>query len=238
MMIRHYRTRMQPGQLVGYRVVAGESDLQIYTATDQQQQASHWLRQCRQQLLDYIQLSSDFLTSLIPLPLRPAAPPIVRRMAAAAERVGVGPMAAVAGAVAEFVGERLCAAAGEVLVENGGDIWLFGHQPRKVLVYAHQSPWSERVALQVRPNGPLSVCASAGSFGHSLSFGRADAAVAISGDGALADATATAIGNLVKSAEDVSAALDFARRVPGLLGCLVIIGDRLGVWGDVELCGV
>lgn len=64
----------------------------------------------------------DFKLTLSPHPVLPGAPVIAEAMAASANLAGVGPMAAVAGAFAEFVGRDLMKVCAEVIVENGGDI--------------------------------------------------------------------------------------------------------------------
>jgi hypothetical protein len=71
--------------------------------------------------------------------------------------------------------------------------------------------------------------------GHSLSFGKADAVVVLSRSTALADAAATAIGNIVKEETDVQKALDYARSVKGLVGVAVLVNDKMGVWGKINL---
>lgn len=207
----------------------------IYTITEMRQLAWDWLQFYRRQIATYLSRDTSFQASLAPIPPLPDAPEIIRSMCAAAELAGVGPMAAVAGAVAEFVGRKLAEESSEVIVENGGDVWLCGQTMRSVLVHAGRSEWSERVAVRLRLDGPLSVCTSSGTIGHSLSFGRADAALAVSRDASLADAAATAIGNRVKTKADIEEALSFADSIPGISGSLVIIGDQLGVRGQVEL---
>jgi ApbE superfamily uncharacterized protein (UPF0280 family) len=57
----------------------------------------------------------------------------------------------------------------------------------------------------------------------------------VSKDAFLADAAATRLGNLVKQPEDIESALDTISAVEGVSGAVVIIGDKLGVWGDVKL---
>lgn len=234
-MERTYRSLMRPELLVGYRVQVQESDLMVYTTTEMRQSAWDWLEFYRRQISTYLQRDTRFQTSLAPLPLLPGAPEIIRSMGRAAGLAGVGPMAAVAGAIAEFVGRKLASQSAEVIVENGGDIWVHSQRERHVLVHAGLSPWSERVAIRLRSDQPLSICTSSGTVGHSLSFGAADAALAISRDASLADAVATAIGNRVKTPADIEAAVDFAAGIPGISGCLVIIGDHLGVRGQIEL---
>jgi ApbE superfamily uncharacterized protein (UPF0280 family) len=158
-------------------------------------------------------------------------------MEEAAEKVNVGPMATVAGAFAEFVGKDLLKFSSEIIVENGGDIFLKTAKSRLVGVYAGEnSPLTGKIALKIEPaDTPLGICTSSGTVGHSLSFGKSDAVVVLAPSAALADAAATAIGNIVKAETDIEIALEFARGVSGLVGVAVIINDKMGVWGKVNL---
>jgi ApbE superfamily uncharacterized protein (UPF0280 family) len=160
-------------------------------------------------------------------------------MAQAARLANVGPMAAVAGAVAEMVGERLLQWSSEVIVENGGDIFLMIRGMRKIGIYAGESAFTGKLAIEVEPGQtPLGVCTSSGKVGPSLSLGMADAAVVLAPSAALADAAATAIGNRVRSAEDIEAALDFGQSIKGVTGIIIITGDRMGARGDVRLAEI
>lgn len=191
---------------------------------------------CHRSLLGWARVDPRFLSALEPYALDPDAPALAAVMAAAAARVGVGPMAAVAGAIAECVGRHLLGEVREVVVENGGDVFIAGPGPVKVAVFAGTSPLSLRLAVEVDP-GPqgVGVCTSSGTVGPSLSFGRADAALVVAEDTALADAAATALGNRVRQAADIPAALEWAQGVAGLRGALVIQDSRLGVWGELRL---
>jgi hypothetical protein len=82
---------------------------------------------------------------------------------------------------------------------------------------------------------PLGVCTSSGTVGHSLSFGKADAVCILSKSAALADAVATAVGNVVKEKKDIEYGLELAREIEGVLGVLIIVGEKMGVWGNVTL---
>jgi hypothetical protein len=167
------------------------------------------------------------------------APKIVKEMAEAGQKAGVGPMAAVAGAIAECVGRELMRFSPEVIVENGGDIFLNTLKPRLVGVYAGGSPFTGKIALQIEAEEtPLGICTSSGTVGHSLSFGRADAVIVLSPSAAIADAVATAIGNLIKNAADIPKGINFAQGIPGLKGILIIKDDKLGLWGRVRICKV
>jgi ApbE superfamily uncharacterized protein (UPF0280 family) len=145
-------------------------------------------------------------------------------------------MAAVAGALAARVGLSLAPLSPELIVENGGDIYVAITQPAKVALFAGKSPLSHKVGLILDPAlSPLGVCTSSATVGHSLSFGRADAACVLAQNPALADAAATALGNRVQDPGSIAGALDWVAGLPEILGAVVIVGDKLGAWGQVQL---
>jgi ApbE superfamily uncharacterized protein (UPF0280 family) len=154
----------------------------------------------------------------------------------AGRRAGVGPMAAVAGAIAEYVGRDLLAHSSEVVVENGGDIFLSMTDPATIAILAGSSPLSNRLAVRADfSHRPVGICTSSGTVGHSLSLGVADAVVVLSESTALADAVATALGNKVTGGADIEAAITTGKAIQGVLGLVMIVGAQLGVWGQVEL---
>jgi hypothetical protein len=154
----------------------------------------------------------------------------------AGENAGVGPMAAVAGAAAERVGNDLLLHSKEVIIENGGDVFIKTRHPVTVGIFAGKSPLSLKIGLKVHSeNHSIAVCTSSGTVGHSLSFGRADAVSVVSASCPLADAAATAIGNRVRSRSDIARGIEFGKKIRGVEGVLIIIGDRIGVWGELEL---
>jgi uncharacterized protein len=233
---RTYRTRMARAGLTGFRVVAKETDLWVLASRDFTQEVRELVIQERQQLETYIAAHPGFLTSLVPWPPDPFAPPVVREMIEAAAAVQVGPMAAVAGTLAARVGRHLSAISPEVIVENGGDIYLSITRPATVALFAGKSPLSHRVGLNLDPAlSPLGVCTSSATVGHSLSLGRADAACVLAKSTALADAAATALGNRVQGHDTIAPALEWIASLPEILGAVVVVGEKLGAWGRVEL---
>jgi len=234
---RFYRDWSKDKDLISFTVAVKESDLYVRATRNLHRKALRVLLKHRASLEEYIQQEPAFLTSLEPVAIGQDAPLIVRTMAEAAVKAGVGPMAAVAGAIAEHVGKELLAFSREVIVENGGDIFLRTQRTRSIGVYAGESsPFTGRLALKIEPKEtPLGVCTSAGTVGHSLSFGQCDAAILLSASAALADAAATAVGNLIQSADDIPRGIDFAKGVEGIKGVIIIKDDRIGVWGDVRL---
>lgn len=234
---RTYRHWVESRDLVKFNVTVRETDLYISAAANLQRKARRIVLKYRQQLEGYVKREPAFLASLEPLPVPDDAPGIVRQMAAAAQQAGVGPMAAVAGAIAECVGTELLAFSPEIIVENGGDIFLKVLNKRTVGLYAGDSPLTGKLGLEINPREtPLGVCTSSGTVGHSLSYGRADAVVALATSTALADAAATAIGNRVVRPGDIEAAIEFGKGIGGLKGLVIVIGDSVGAWGDFRLC--
>lgn len=235
--VRFYRDWVRTTGLVSFQAVCRESDLMIRARSDLRRQAEELLVECREELEAEIGRRPDFETCLTPLPMPESPGPLVRAMIEASRPYGVGPMAAVAGAIAHRVGAALLRWTPEVIVENGGDIYLKTDRPAELGLYAgEESPFTREMKLRVksRPNG-VGVCTSSGTVGHSLSFGRADAVVAVAESAALADAAATAVANRVKSADDVAAVLNEEKKRGLLLGLLVVIGKRIGAYGELEL---
>jgi ApbE superfamily uncharacterized protein (UPF0280 family) len=217
-------------------VAVKETDLYILAQSVLEQEAREAVIQLRQQLEVYIIANPLFQTSLVPLPADPRAPRIVREMLAAAQAAGVGPMAGVAGAMAAFVAAALLPLTPEVVVENGGDIFLHTSTTRKIGIFAGASPLSMQVGISVpAERQPLGVCTSSATVGPSLSLGRADAVCVISPSTALADAAATTLGNMVQRKGDIEQALERGRNIPGVEGVVIIVADALGAWGEYEL---
>lgn len=146
-------------------------------------------------------------------------------------------MASVAGAIAEFVGSELSAFSPEIIVENGGDIYLKSSKTRLVGIYAGKSPLTGKIGLEINgQDTPLGICTSSGTVGHSLSFGKADAVVVLSKSATLADAAATAIGNLIVEPDDIPKGIEFAKGIEGLKAVIIIKDDDMGLRGEVKIC--
>lgn len=238
---RDYRLTVLAKELVSSRVCVAETDLHILADSDVTLLARELVVRCRLQLESYIQKHPVFASSLNPLPLDPLAPPLIREMLQAGLDAEVGPMAAVAGTVARYVGEGLLTAGmREVIVENGGDIFLSRTGDCTVAIFAGQSPLSYNVGIRLsREHMPCGVCTSSGTVGHSLSFGDADSVTVVADAVALADAAATRLGNEVGRGRGgkagVSRALEQAGNIQGIRGVVIICGEVMGAAGDVEL---
>jgi uncharacterized protein len=234
--VRTYRSHsLLNHNLIGFNVTVRETDLFIYADSNLTSIALSSVHRLRSFIESYITSHREFLTSLMPVVYDEHAPGIVREMIQASSKAGVGPMAAVAGAIAEYVARDLCPLAKNVIIENGGDIYLNSKSNLRVGIFAERSHFSRRLSLKIRSEEmPLGICTSSATVGHSLSFGKTDACCVKSKSVALADAAATAIGNIVKSKKDLKNGLEMGMKIDGVLGVVIIIGDELGAIGDIE----
>jgi len=233
---RSYRNRVSNDILKSFHVSVRETDLFVLADSDLTQHTFNLIFKYRSIIEYYIKFRNEFLTSLKPITKDENAPPIVKDMLSASRSAGVGPMAAVAGAIAEYVGKDLLEFSRNVIIENGGDIFLSSENDVKVAVYAGDSPLSYHVNILGRKEKmPMGICTSSGTVGHSLSFGRADAVCVVSQSAIIADASATAIGNLVKRKSDIAFALKRGLNIEGVRGVLIIMGEKFGAAGEIEL---
>ena len=238
-----YRRLVNSSDLEKFELIIEETNLLVLfspnfsnTVENLKDIACRSLLNCRRQIENYIKEYPPFQKSYAPVKIKEKVSLIIQEMARASSLVNVGPMATVAGAVAEFVGKEILKFSEEVIVENGGDIFLKSNKKRKVAIYAGDSSFSEKIALEINPeNTPLGICTSSGTFGHSYSFGKADAALVIAKSVVLADASATAIGNLIQTKDDLPQGIEFAKKTPGLLGAVIIKDDKIAIWGKIKI---
>jgi ApbE superfamily uncharacterized protein (UPF0280 family) len=236
---RTYRHWTKGRDLVSYSITVQETDLYIRTTSNLKSKAERLILKYREPLEKYIAAHPFFRTTLEPVTAAKDAPRIVKAMIEATAKVGVGPMASVAGAIAEFVGEELLAYSQEVIIENGGDIYIKSQKKRVVGIYAGNSPLTGKIGIEIEAKDtPIGVCTSSGTVGHSLSFGQADAVTILAKSSTMADAAATAIGNIVQTPDDITRAIGFAQTIDEIQGVLIIIGDKMGMWGKVKICSL
>ncbi|MFC1868544.1 UPF0280 family protein [Thermodesulfobacteriota bacterium] len=233
-----YRKRIGKTDLASFYVGVKETDLWISSDRELKKEARDLVFDYRYQIETHIKSHPEFLTTLEPYPEDPYAPLIVQEMIKATRGIGVGPMAAVAGAIAQFVAYGLLESADQVIVENGGDIFLNVNRQVTVSIFAGKSPLSEKIGLKIPIRlMPLGICSSSGSVGHSLSMGSADVICLISSSAVLADGAATALGNRLKSKKDLEKVAGWANGIKGIMGGVAIMDERMATWGDIELVG-
>jgi len=217
-----------------FRLDYGETHLSISSDIDCRSIALDCLVRHYSELVGYINREPLFKASYEPVAVTEDAPQIVRLMADSTKACGVGPMAAVAGAFSELVGEGIVSAGGrDVIVENGGDIFMKAASTKTVGIHSGPSRLSGLFALRVEPGDtPCGICTSSASVGPSISLGKADSVTCVADSAAFADAAATALGNLVRS-NDLQPVFEKASRIAGLRGVVVIVGGSFGAWGKL-----
>jgi hypothetical protein len=233
---RLYRNLTARENLLAFRVAVKETDLFVHADKPLEDITRELILKHRGIIEAYIKRYPEFVDTLQPWRTSGPAPIIINDMASAGEKAGVGPMAAVAGAIAEHVGIDLLKHTDEVVVENGGDIFLKTNGPVTIGIFAGKSPISLDMGLRVDPGEkPLAVCTSSGTLGHSISLGKADAVCVLSGSCPLADAAATSIGNQITSKAHIGSAINFGKNIKGVRGIVVIVEDKIGMWGELEV---
>lgn len=231
---RFYRTKTFNSDLISFNVRHFESNLQIYAQSDLTKTALEILIEIHSQVRDYAQSYPEFEKSLKPIKIVKKAPAIIETMQRASRQANVGPMATVAGAIAEAVGKKLQKYSREIIIENGGDIFACVTKTRKVGIFAGLGNVYNQLAITLDPEkSPCGICTSSGQFGHSLSLGKTCATIIISQSCALADGYATAFGNMVNNDSDIDIALKSAGREKGLHGIIIITNSKLAAYGDI-----
>ena len=240
---RTYRTQFNTARFTGFEVAHLETDLWIGIdpasfQPEMKTVAFEKIKSLREKLDQYIVAEPFFKKSLKPFHPSEIAPNVAVEMAVAAEKAGIGPMSTVAGLFAREIGETLLQnfSIAEMVIENGGDIYVLIKNELVLSVFAGESILSERIGLVIPPEkSKLGICTSAGTVGPSLSYGKADAVVVVCEDVLLADAFATAFGNKVKSPDDVEKVINQSEKYPEILSLLIICDDKIGIKGENEI---
>ena len=230
---RFYRTNTYNSDLVAFHVRHFESNLQICAHSDLSGISFEYLRRFHEQVSDYCQSHPEFEKSLRPVKIAEKTPEIIRTMYKASMRAGVGPMATVAGAIAEAVGKKLLKHSREIIIENGGDIFIAVSKDRKIGIFAGIGNVCNHLIINIKSyQSPCGICTSSGQFGHSLSMGNTCATIIISKSSALADGYATAFGNMVNNDDDINLALKSARKKKDINGIVIITSSKMAAYGD------
>lgn len=234
---RDYRNWVSSIDLVTFTVTVKETDLHISADKNLENESLKSIHFYRKQLSDFIKTQPEFETSFTPVEINTLTSPIIETMQKASNMAGTGPFAAVAGAMAELVGKDLLEHSNQVIVENGGDIFISSNTDRFLGIFAGNSILTGKIGIKIPAHlSPVGICTSSGTVGHSTSFGNADAAIVISKSTALADSVATATANIIKTKEDLKKALSFAQNIDGIIGVVAIIGNEIAAWGkDIEI---
>ena len=193
----------------------------------------------RQQLEGYLSLHPQVLHTLRPVELKGSVPRVVDNMRRVTEPLSIGPMAAVAGVLADLAVESMLEKNVKVaVVENGGEIYVHTISTSfNVGLYAGTAPVSAQIGFQIVPaDCPIGIGTSSGTVGHAFSFGKADAATVFAENAALADAAATAVCNTVRGhdiQQSVETGINFASSLPFIRGAVIVRGDYIGSTGFI-----
>jgi len=199
-------------------------------------------------LMNYIRSRPHFQYSLKPISPDPKSPPIVQRMIEASKAADVGPMAAVAGAIADLGLETLIRMGSRVaVVEDGGEIAAYTEgegipisiltsEPNLSGITSEPNLSGKLGFLITRDDSPLGIATSTGRSQRTISFGEADSVTVVAESAALADAAATSICNSVVGQnirEAISRGLRRAREISGVRGAIIIWEGHVGLVGKL-----
>ncbi len=178
----------------------------------------------------------EFMTAMEPIFYEGSIPAPVLELIQAGKIAKTGPMAGIAGLFSKYVADNLVVQYDpeEIIVENGGDIYAMVNESLSISVYAGKSELSGKIKLEIKP-GTWGICTSSGTVGHSISYGNADAVTILSHSPVIADTLATGLGNMVKTPADIDRVLKYSEKIEEILGIVIIIGDRIGIRGDIQL---
>lgn len=234
---------MNGGRFHYFNVTVGETDLHIGVNANEYEeripaQALQLVMLHRSKLKNYVLQQPEFLTSHRPVDVAEQAPEIARLMIKRSVAAEVGPMAAVAGAFAAMIGTQLCTEFNltELIIENGGDLWMKTERPVTVRIDAGPSSLSGFVGIEVQPElTPCGICTSSGSTGHSFSYGKADAVTVLSECAITADAWATSLCNRIHETADLQKTVSLAQLIPEISGVVAILHDVVAASGNITL---
>ena len=192
----------------------------------------------RRELKQYVFTRPHFRYTLRPIRVEPDAPLIVRLMADSTRSLSIGPMAAVAGALADLAVQSMLKFDVEVaIVEDGGEVSAQSRQVFNVGLYAGKTDLAGKIGFQIKPSEcPIGIGTSSATVSHAFSFGEADAATVFTDTAASADAAATAVCNAVRGRNieaSVQKGLSVADKIGGVRGALIVRGDCVGVVGKI-----
>ncbi|MCM8787778.1 MAG: UPF0280 family protein [Candidatus Omnitrophica bacterium] len=223
----------------GFQICYNESDLFIWSDKPLNKDFAYTiLKKYYLQIEEHIKKNPLFLTSLTPLPFEQNAPAIINNMIKSAQHANVGPFASVAGAIAQYVGLELLGYTEQLIIENGGDIFLKINKDKKLGVYLgkHFDLTIDTIFLKIKKRQfPFGIASSSAFIGHSLNFGRADLVTVIAKDAISADCFATALSNRIKKINDIKKILDIAKNNPLIEAMLIAFEKKIYLWGDIEI---
>jgi ApbE superfamily uncharacterized protein (UPF0280 family) len=202
--------------------------------------------QYRKELEKYVEKDTRFLESFSPVKVNTDLK-IIKKMAEAAWICDVGPMAAVAGALADLMmdsmknqdinGKSSLPPVKVALIENGGEIIVDSIKPMKIALFAGNNELNLNLGFLIeKKDCPIGIGTSSATVGHAFSFGEADAVTVFAKDASLADAAATKVANAVKGINieaSIKKGLDITDDLEGVYGAFISREDKVGHTGKI-----
>jgi uncharacterized protein len=231
-----YRKNVKTGEKYHWKVRYQYSDLLLSSDKDIASLIEEPLKEIYCCLNKCFKEDTAFLKSLSPVSIKPGYPEIIKKMCFLSAEFNVGPMAAVAGTINEFLAEKMNKHCESLIIENGGDLYLRSKKDRILGIYVKNKYFKDSISIRIKSkNMPCGVCASSGTFGHSLSLGKCDLAVVLSKSAITADAAATAVANSISCKDDIFKSIEHFKKYQSINGLLLIKENQIGLWGRIEL---
>lgn len=232
---RFYRSIVNKDNFLKFEVRVEETDLLIMAKKNLKKEITREVITQREILKNYIKENPDFLFSFSPVLVK-SNEEIINLMSKSSFLTKTGPMASVAGAIAEIIGKKFITISDEIIIENGGDIFAKIDNDFRVGIYAGKSPFSMKIGIKLKKREiPYGIATSSGTIGHSISFGKADAVTIISPSSTLSDGAATYFGNLVKDKIDKELIISELKNFLFIEGIVIIKDKEIFLWGDIEI---
>jgi len=231
---RFYRNLIKVKNIKKFVVKVKETDILVFAEKNLKKEIEEEVKKQREILERYIKIHPEFYFSFSPVEVE-SDEEIIKLMSLSSKLTKTGPMASVAGAIAEIIGRKFLPQSEQIFIENGGDIFMNLKNEVKIGIYAGKSPFSMKIGIKIKRENPVGIATSSGTVGHSFSYGDADAVTVISNSSAFSDGAATYFGNLVKGKIDKELIERELNDFPFIEGMLIIRGKELFVWGKIEL---
>ncbi|MBD3349972.1 MAG: hypothetical protein GF364_00620, partial [Candidatus Lokiarchaeota archaeon] len=186
----------------------------------------------RKILKQFIKQHSEFKSSFKPLQYKDC-PEIVEQMINASTLTYVGPMAAVAGALADSMGIYMKEKGAQIsVIENGGEVFISSVEDIYIALYSMTTILKGKVGFLFRGKQyDIGLGTSSGTFGHAISLGKADTVTVFAINAAIGDAAATRIANEVNGEDiegSVGKGLEIADDLENVHGVLISRGKFIG----------
>jgi uncharacterized protein len=234
-----YRNRIKKREKYNWHINYKYSDLLVSSDRDVSVRLGKAVREVYKLLESVIEVEPSFQKSLSPVNIKRHYPPIVKKMCREASIYNVGPMATVAGAVCDYIASELKHHCSNLIIENGGDVFIKSSRDIDVGVYSRNKDFTDKIYLRVKAKDtPCGICSSSGIFGHSLSMGKSDLVTVLSKSVISADGAATSIANRISNPDDINGIIEDYRKIKDIRGVLIIKGNKLGIWGNIELMNI